>query len=116
MKIISKSVPREEILKQHNHFFKGMIKAVVDLKRQVIALDGELQADLEALLIKKGSKQEDLWGINLYLEKLSEEMIEYTALINIRPSQDNPDMEVKNTQTRKKIGELVNKLIILCID
>ena len=116
MKIISKSVPKEEILKEHNHFFKNMIKAVVDLERQVVALDGELHADLEALLIEEGSRQEDLWGINLYLEKPSEERIEYTALINIRPSQDNPSMEIENRQTRKKIGELVNKLIILCIN
>jgi len=116
LKIISKSVRKEEILKEYNHFFRNMIKAVVDLKREIIALDGELHADLEVLLIEKGSKQEDLWGINLYLEKPSEERIEYTALINIRPSQDNPGMEIENTQIRKKIGELVNKLIILCIN
>lgn len=88
-----------------------MIKAVVDLKRQVIALDGELHADLEALLIEKGSRQEDLWGINLYLEKPSGEGIEYTALINIRPSQDNPSMEVEKIQTRKKIEKIVSKMI-----
>ena len=111
MKIISKSVPKEEILKEHNHFFKNMIKAVVDLKRQVIALDGELHADLEALLIEKGSRQEDLWGINLYLEKPLKERIEYTALINIRPSQDNPSMEVENAKTRKKIEKIAKKLI-----
>lgn len=116
MKIISEPVSKEEILKEHDHFFRSMIKAVVDLERQVIALDGELHADLEALLIEKGSRQEDLWGINLYLEKPSEERIEYTALINIRPSQDNPAMEIENTQIRKKIGELANKLIILCIN
>ena len=112
MKIISQPVPREEILKEYNHFFKDMIKAVVDLKREIIALDGELHADLEALLIEKGSKQEDLWGINLYLKKPLKEKIEYTALMNIRPSQDNPGMEIEKTQIRKKIGELVNKLII----
>jgi len=89
-----------------------MIKAVVDLKKEIIALDGELHADLEALLIEKDSRQENLWGINLYLEKPSKERIEYTALINIRPSQDNPSMEIENTRIRKKIGELVNKLII----
>ena len=114
MKIISEPVPKEGILKEYNHFFKNMIKAVVDLKREIIALDGELHADLEALLIEKGSRQEDLWGINLYLEKPSEERIEYTALINIRPSQDNPGMEIENTQIRKKIGELLNKLVIIC--
>ena len=89
-----------------------MIKAVVDLKKEIIALDGELHADLEALLIEKDSRQENLWGINLYLEKPLKERIEYTALINIRPSQDNPSMEVENTRIRKKIGEVVNKLII----
>ena len=89
-----------------------MIKAVVDLKKEIIALDGELHADLEALLIEKDSRQENLWGINLYLEKPLKERIEYTALINIRPSQDNPSMEIENTRIRKKIGEVVNKLII----
>ena len=89
-----------------------MIKAVVDLEKEIIALDGELHADLEALLIEKDSRQEDLWGINLYLEKPLKERIEYTALINIRPSQDNPSMEIENTRIRKKIGEVVNKLII----
>jgi len=88
-----------------------MIKAVVDLKKEIIALDGELHADLEALLIEKDSRQENLWGINLYLEKPLKERIEYTALINIRPSQDNPSMEIENTKIKKKIGEVVNKLI-----
>ncbi len=112
MKIVSRSIPKKEILKKHNHFFRSMIKAVVDLKKEIIALDGELHADLEALLIEKDSRQEDLWGINLYLEKPLKERIEYTALINIRPSQDNPSMEIENTRIRKKIGEVVNKLII----
>ena len=111
MKIVSRSIPKKEILKKHNHFFRSMIKAVVDLKKEIIALDGELHADLEALLIEKDSRQENLWGINLYLEKPLKERIEYTALINIRPSQDNPSMEIENTKIKKKIGEVVNKLI-----
>ncbi len=112
MKIVSRSIPKKEILRKHNHFFRNMIKAVVDLRKEIIALDGELHADLEALLIEKDSRQENLWGINLYLEKPLKERIEYTALINIRPSQDNPNMEIENTRIRKKIGEVVNKLII----
>lgn len=111
MKIISKPVLKEKILKEYNHFFKDMIKSVVDLEREIIALDGELHADLEALLIEKGSRQEDLWGINLYLKKPLKERIEYTALINIRPSQDNPSMEVENAKTRKKIKKIAKKLI-----
>lgn len=88
-----------------------MIKAVVDVKKEIIALDGELHADLEELLIENNSKQEDLWGINLYPKKPLQERIEYTALINIRPSQDNSSMEVESVKIRKKIEKIVNKLI-----
>lgn len=112
MKIISEPTKKEEILKKYNHFFKNMIKAVVDLEKEIIALDSELHADLEGLLIEAGSRQENLWGINFYLEKPLKERIEYTALINIRPSQDNPGMEVGNVKTRKKIEKIVNILII----
>jgi len=111
LKIISKPLPKEEILKKYNHFFKNMIKAVVDLKKEIIAVDGELHADLEELLIEKSSKQEDLWGINLYLQKPLKERIEYTALMNIRPSQNNPGMEVESAKIRQKIEKIVNKLI-----
>ena len=111
MKIISKPVLKEKILAKHNHFFKNMIKAVVDIKREVIALDGELHADLEGLLIEAGSKQEDVWGINLYLRKSPRERIEYTALINIRPSQDSCSMEVESAKVRNKIEKIVNRLI-----
>ncbi len=111
MKIISKPVLKEEILAKHNHFFKNMIKAVLDIKKEVIALDGELHADFEGLLIEASSKQENLWGINLYLEKPLKERIEYTALINIRPSQDNYSMEVESSEIRKKIEKIVNRFI-----
>ena len=111
MKIISESIFKKEVLRRYNHFFKNMIKAVVDIKKEAIALDGELHADLEALLIEKGSRQEDLWGINLYLRKKPKEKIEYTALINIRPSQDNCSMEVESSEVRKKIEKIVNRLI-----
>ena len=111
MKIISEPILKEEVLKKYNHFFENMIKAVVDVKKEIIALDGELHADLEELLIENNSKQEDLWGINLYPKKPLQERIEYTALINIRPSQDNSSMEVESAKTRKKIEEIVNKFI-----
>ncbi len=52
-----------------------------------------------------------MWGINLYLKKSPKERIEYTALINIRPSQDNPSMEVESKEVRDKIEKIVNRLI-----
>ncbi len=111
MKLISKPISEKIILKEYNSFFRNMIKAVVDIENELIAIDAELHADLEAFLLSEGSKQENLWGINLYLGKDKKDWIEYTALINIRPSADNRWMEIENTKIRKKIEEIVKKLV-----
>ena len=88
-----------------------MIKAVVDIDKKIIALDAELHADLENLLMQERSKQEHLWGINLFLDKGKRGWIEYTALINIRPSMDNRSMEVESPDVQQQITEIVYKLI-----
>jgi hypothetical protein len=61
--------------------FGNLVKAVVDIDREVMVLDAELHSDLEARLLEDGSKQKSLWGINLYPEAEGE-----TALLNLIPS------------------------------
>ena len=46
--------------------FGDWIKAVVDVSRGIMAIGGDLHADDEAALLADGSRQRDLWGINLY--------------------------------------------------
>ncbi|RLC48135.1 MAG: hypothetical protein DRH57_02740 [Candidatus Cloacimonadota bacterium] len=111
MKIIDSPIKRLEIIKNYNHFFTRVIKAVVDIEREVIALDAELHSDLEAILLDKGSKQKNLWGVNLYLND-EKNRIEYTALINIRPSLKNPSMEILDERIRKKIQKIIERLIL----
>jgi len=86
-----------------------MVKIVVDIEREIMAVNGEMHADLEELLIENGSSQRDLWGANIYFEHLYE--LEFTSLINIRPAQDNKSMEVKSPAIRQKMTDIVNKLI-----
>jgi hypothetical protein len=113
MRIIDSPIKREEVIKNYSRFFKRLIKAVVDIEKGILALDAELHADLEEFLLQKGSKQENLWGINLYLDEKDEnDRIEYTALINIRPSLGNPSMEIVNERICKKIREILRKLIV----
>ena len=53
---------------------------------EIIAIDAELHADLEGLLLDEGSRQADLWGINFLTdEDEMEEFVEFDSLINIRP-------------------------------
>lgn len=92
-------------------FFEDMVKYVVDVRRGVAAVGGELHADAEALLLESGSEQPDLWGANYYPGRGEEECIEYTSLINIRPAQGNRSMEVEDPETRARIRELTSARI-----
>lgn len=92
-------------------FFGDMVKLVVDVERQIVAVGGELHADAEALLLEDGSRQTNLWGANYYPGLGSEDCIQYTALINIRPAQGNRAMEVQDPEIRRKVQSIVHRLI-----
>ncbi len=92
-------------------YFADMVKYVVDIRRRVIGIGGELHADAEHLLLEDGSRQEDLWGANYYPGEGPEGCIEYTALMNIRPAQGNRSMEVADESTRRAIREITFELI-----
>jgi hypothetical protein len=112
MKIITEPEKKSEIMSNYNRFFKTMIKAVIDVKQSLMAIDAELHADLENLLLsEEKSDQKDLWGINLFLDKPKKQWIEFTALINIRPSVNNRSMEVEDPHLRELIRSIVEKLI-----
>ena len=91
--------------------FGNLVKAVVDVERKIMALDGELHADEEALLLENGSRQENLWGINIYPELEGPERIEFDSVINIRPSQGNLSRGVDNQAIRERIVQIVAGLV-----
>jgi len=88
-----------------------MVKGVVDVDRKVIALDAELQSDLESLLLENGSKQEYLWGINLYPELDDDDFLEFDSLINIRPRQGNRTRDVEDESVRIQIRDIISSMI-----
>lgn len=111
MKIITKSITADELKKMAAIIFGDMVKAVVDIDKNIIALDAELHSDLEALLLEKGSKQKNLWGINIYPEIKGDEWIEFDSMINMRPSQGNKSRGVDNENIRIKILGIIEKRI-----
>lgn len=90
------------------------MKIVVDVEKEIIGADAELHADIEKILMEQGSRQEDLWGANIYpLEgKSSPDFLEYHAMINIRPSLGNRSMELTDPAIRDHIHEIVHRLLI----
>lgn len=89
-----------------------MIKCVADVKQGLLALDAELHADLERLLLDNGSNGEDLWGFNLYPEEVGGDFIEFDSLINIRSWQNNPSHDILDPNVREAIKQIVKQFII----
>ena len=110
MRILEKEITKNELFDGSGVVFGGeMVKGVVDIKRELVAVDAELHADLERLLLENGSEQENLWGINFW--NSDENFVEFDSMINIRPSQNNRSRYVENEKIREKIIEIVEKWI-----
>lgn len=112
MKIITETLTLNELKEMAANTFGDFVKGVVDIDREFIAVDAELHSDLEALLLENGSKQKDLWGINLYSDLKGDDFVEFDSLINIRPSWDNKSRGVENEEIRQKIISIITKRIL----
>ncbi len=92
--------------------FGDLVKAVVDVRQEIMALDAELHADEEAFLLAQGSAQEDLWGINLYPALQGIDFVEFDSMINLRPSRGNRTRGVEDSAMRERILAVVKNLVI----
>ncbi len=89
-----------------------MVKGVVDVEQGVIAIGGEYHIDANNILIQNGSQQKNLWGFNVRLDKPPDSWIEYTSLINIRPAEGNPDMEIQDLALRATMKKIIDSRIL----
>jgi Protein of unknown function (DUF5674) len=102
----------KELKEMAERMYEPLVKAVVDIRQKKIVVDAEMHVDEEQFLLENGSKQNDLWGINLYPDKFgSDDFIEYDSMVNIRPSQDNPSREVQSEEVRAQIEAIVKEVV-----
>ena len=114
MRIVDKDCPLTvgELGEMAEKMFGGLVKGVVDIKRQIMAVDADLHADQEDELISAGSTQADLWGINLYPDLFAtEDFVEFDSVINIRPMHDNRSRGVEDQRLRDEIIRIVGDLV-----
>lgn len=111
IKIVSKKISKKELREIAKDFYGNMIKGVVDIEREVLAMGGEYHMDANEVLMKNHSKQQNVWGFNWYFDKKGNERIEYISLINIRPKQGNRVMEVQDEALRNKMKMIILKYL-----
>ncbi|MBR4135397.1 MAG: hypothetical protein IKU03_03180 [Bacteroidales bacterium] len=111
MQILQEKISRDKLKVLAANIFVDMIKGVADVKLGLLAVDAELHADLESMLLDNGSEQENLWGFNLYPDETGDDFIEFDSLINIRAWQGNRSRDVEDENVRKQIKDLISKYI-----
>ena len=110
-RIVRDPIALEELRSLASAQFGDMVKVVVDVRLGIMAIGGELHADEEAMLLDLGSRQSDLWGINVYPEAARPEQIEFDSMINVRPGQGNRSRSVEDAHERERIRQIVDRLV-----
>jgi len=111
VRIVREPLPRPIIRRMAEESFGDLVKAEVDVRREIVAVDAELHPDEEAALLEDGSAQADLWGINIYPDKEGEAWIEFDSMINIRPAAGNRSRGVEDPDLHRRIVQIVGTLI-----
>lgn len=110
--IVKTTLSKKDLGRLARERFGDMVKAVVDVRQEIMAVGGELHADEEVMLSEEaGSRREDTWGINIYPDALEEDMIEFDSMVNLKPAYGNRSRSVEDQALREKIKAVVKKLI-----
>ena len=112
MKLIDAKITLSELQQMSDRMFGGLVKAVIDIKKEIMVVDASMHADEEKYLLDHGSVQDELWGINIYPELTGEDFIEFDSMINIRPRLNNFSRGIDDEKLKKQILNIVNRLIV----
>lgn len=97
-----------EQMKEMLEMLETYVKLAVDIERGILAGGGAMHADCEAVLLEDGSRQDFIWGADW---NPSAQQVTFESLINIRPRQNNPSMEILDPKIREQVAEITVKLL-----
>jgi len=108
MKMVVDKISVDELIAMSKNMSEPLVKGVIDTERRMLVVDAGLHSDEELFLLDQGSKQETLWGINLWPASFgTDEFVEFDSMINIRPAQNNRSRGVENPNIQRLICEIV---------
>ena len=115
MIILSKKLTLSEVA-TINSFTNGFVKGVVDIEKELVALDADMHYMLsDYLKEQKGSKEIDMWGFNLWLGATGDDILEFDSFINISNNQQHGFLrggfDIKQPYIETKAKEIIHKWI-----
>ena len=106
------SITVSELSQMAEKMYGNLVKAVVDIEKNLLVVDAEMHVDEEQFLLENGSKQSYLWGINLYPGKFGQDdFVEFDSMVNIRPRQNNMSRGVDDPDIRSLIIKIVTEIV-----
>ncbi len=105
--LIEKRLGEEETKQLLSNALNSIVKVVVDARKGILSMAGELHIDCADQLLKSGSLPADLWGANIYW---TEKKIDFVSLINIKPNE-NRSMEIQNPEIRERVGNIIKNFL-----
>ncbi len=110
--IIREHISVEELARLTLMMDGDLVKAVVDVRREIMAAGARFHAELEADLLEDGSAQADVWGINLYPARYDRpDWLEFDSVINLRPRHGNRSRSVDDPRAMDAIASIVGRLV-----
>ncbi len=95
----------------------GFIKGVVDIDKELVALEADMHYQLaDHLKSEVGSEELNMWGFNLWLEESGiDNILEYDSMINIHNNQLHGNlrggMNIADSKIEEKATEVICKWI-----
>ena len=112
IKIVKDKISKKELAQIAKEQFGDLVKAVVDVRQEIMAIGGELHADEEVFLTEQeGSRREDMWGVNLYPKESGAAFLEFDSMINLKPALGNRTRNVENRAIQEKIRIIIKDLV-----
>ena len=112
IRIITDPISRDELRALASKWYGTLLKGVVDIDRETVALGGEWHIDASEILVRDGSRADNVWGFNILVNEPVTTAFEYHSLINLKPAKNHRAMEISDPELRKKIFSIVSKKII----
>ena len=111
--IIKEKIAPKILQELLDEYFEIMVKIAVDIEKEICAVGGEWHSFGQEILVDNGNSDGSMvWGANFYPNEKGAKRIEYVSLINIKPAAGNRSMTIENSETRKKVKEIAEKLIL----
>ncbi len=91
--------------------FGNLVKGVVDIEQEIMAIDAELHVDLAEFLVEHGSQNNNIWGINIYPYSAGDDWLEFDSMINLKPNMGNRSRDIQDPIIKDKVTVIVKRFV-----